>query len=51
LEWTATLTLFRPFGRVGEVVEGFEVVELVEKEGTASGKPKKTVTITDCGVI
>ena len=28
-----------------------EVVEAVENEGSASGKPKKTVTIANCGVI
>jgi len=35
----------------GEVVEGLDVVMAVEREGTASGKPRSTVTITNCGVI
>jgi peptidylprolyl isomerase len=33
----------------GRVVEGMDVVKAVEAQGSRSGKPKKTVEITDCG--
>ncbi|XP_056287815.1 peptidyl-prolyl cis-trans isomerase-like [Pseudoliparis swirei] len=35
----------------GKVVEGLSVVQDMEKEHTASGKPKHTVKIADCGVL
>lgn len=35
----------------GKVLEGEEVVKALESLGTASGKPSKTVTIVDCGII
>ncbi|WFD33140.1 peptidylprolyl isomerase [Malassezia sp. CBS 17886] len=34
----------------GEVTGGMEIVRAVEAQGTASGKPKGTVTIAKCGV-
>ncbi|KAJ3207373.1 hypothetical protein HDU67_007515 [Dinochytrium kinnereticum] len=35
----------------GEVVTGMDVVRKMEKEGSASGKTKKKVKITDCGEL
>merc|ERR1719419_631371 len=35
----------------GEVVEGYDVVEAMEAVGSRAGKPSKTVTIADCGVL
>ena len=35
----------------GVVVSGQEIVKLIEAEGTSSGRPKKTVTITDSGEL
>jgi len=35
----------------GKVVEGIDVVSKIESEGTKNGKPKKTVTIADCGEL
>ena len=35
----------------GEVIEGQQVVDQLEKIGTSSGKPKKSAMISDCGVI
>lgn len=35
----------------GKVVEGMDVVRLVEKEGSSSGKTKRPVVIEDCGEI
>merc|ERR1719240_940085 len=35
----------------GRVVEGFDVLERMDECGSASGKPKKTVVIDDCGVF
>lgn len=35
----------------GKVVEGKEVVSAIEEEGSMSGKPSKTVTITSSGVL
>ncbi|GAA6002010.1 hypothetical protein JCM10207_003036 [Rhodosporidiobolus poonsookiae] len=35
----------------GEVVEGMDIVKAVEKEGSASGKTKSTITIADSGVV
>ena len=43
--------LFRSFGRVGEVVDGMDVVRLVEAEGTAAGNPKKKIVIENCGTL
>ena len=31
----------------GKVIEGFEIVKLIEKQGSKSGKPKKRVKIID----
>ncbi|KAJ1033864.1 hypothetical protein NDA16_000072 [Ustilago loliicola] len=33
----------------GEVVDGMNVVQAIEAEGSRSGKPKSTITIADCG--
>jgi len=35
----------------GRVLEGMDVVQGVEGFGTNSGKPKKEVTIADCGEL
>ena len=35
----------------GEVLEGFEVVKMIEEEGTEEGVPKNKVWITDSGEI
>ena len=34
-----------------KVVEGMDVVRLVEKEGSSGGKTKRPVVIEDCGEI
>lgn len=34
-----------------QVVDGLDVLETVEAEGSASGQPKAVVTITDCGQL
>ncbi|KAG9121569.1 Multifunctional pyrimidine synthesis protein CAD [Ceratobasidium sp. 392] len=35
----------------GEVVEGMDVVKLVEAQGSESGKTKATIKITKCGIV
>ena len=35
----------------GEVLNGFEVVDVLEANGTSSGTPKKRATISGCGVV
>lgn len=35
----------------GRVIEGLDIVKLVEKQGTSSGKPKMKVSIADCGEL
>ena len=35
----------------GEVLEGMEIVKAVEAVGSSSGRPSKTVTIVDSGVV
>ena len=35
----------------GNVVEGLDVVKAVEKSGSASGKTRAKVVITDCGEV
>ncbi|CAE7823265.1 PCKR1 [Symbiodinium sp. CCMP2456] len=35
----------------GKVVEGMDVVRLIEKEGTSSGKTRRPVVIEDCGEL
>ncbi|KAJ2710518.1 hypothetical protein H4R19_003709 [Coemansia spiralis] len=35
----------------GKVTEGLDIVKQIEALGTTSGKPKETVTITDCGQL
>lgn len=44
-------TPFRLLGRVGEVVEGFEIVKAVEAKGSASGTPGASIMIANCGVV
>ncbi len=34
----------------GEVIEGFEVVQAVEKQGSSSGATKQKITIGDSGI-
>merc|ERR1719305_79064 len=35
----------------GKVVEGMDIVEAMEKEGSQEGKTKQKVVIADCGVL
>ena len=35
----------------GEIIEGRRLIKQIEKLGTSSGKPKKEVKISDCGVL
>jgi cyclophilin family peptidyl-prolyl cis-trans isomerase len=35
----------------GCVLEGFDIVRLIEMNGTGSGRPKRKVTITKCGLL
>ncbi|KAI4635047.1 hypothetical protein J4E83_002371 [Alternaria metachromatica] len=35
----------------GQVVEGLEVVQAIEKVGSQNGSTKQTVTIADCGQL
>lgn len=35
----------------GYIVEGMDILRRIEGCGTASGKPKQSVTISDCGVV
>merc|ERR1712056_123593 len=35
----------------GKVVEGLDIVKLIEKEGSSSGKTKRPVEIADCGEV
>lgn len=35
----------------GRVIEGLDIVKLIEKQGSSSGKPKVKVTIADCGEL
>lgn len=35
----------------GSVVEGMDVIKKIESFGTQSGKPKKSVSIADCGQL
>jgi hypothetical protein len=37
--------------RLGEVVEGMPLVKRIEELGSASGKPKSTITIAKSGVV
>ena len=38
-------------GYTGEVIQGFDIVKLVESVGTPTGKPKASVIIADSGVV
>ncbi len=35
----------------GEVKSGYDIIKKVESIGTSSGKPGKTVTVSDCGEV
>jgi hypothetical protein len=35
----------------GVVLDGYDVVKLIEMNGTSSGKPKRNVVITKAGVL
>jgi cyclophilin family peptidyl-prolyl cis-trans isomerase len=35
----------------GKVIEGLDLVKTIESYGADSGKPKATVTISDCGQL
>jgi len=38
-------------GHVGEVIEGFNIVKDIEKEGSSSGTPGKKITIVKSGIV
>ncbi|KAI9308535.1 cyclophilin [Cunninghamella echinulata] len=35
----------------GEVVEGYDLVQMIEAQGSASGATKSKITIADCGTV
>lgn len=35
----------------GEVIEGMDVVDLIEQQGSPSGEPKNNIMISDCGEV
>jgi hypothetical protein len=35
----------------GSVVEGLEVVQAMEAQGTPGGKPRQAIVIVDCGQL
>lgn len=35
----------------GKVIEGMEIVELIQSAGTSNGTPKQTIIISDCGEV
>lgn len=35
----------------GKVIEGMDIVDLIQAAGTSSGAPKQTIIISDCGEI
>lgn len=35
----------------GEVIEGMEVIRVIESLGTKTGKPKKSIRVKDCGLV
>ncbi|MGA0200195.1 MAG: peptidylprolyl isomerase, partial [Prochlorotrichaceae cyanobacterium] len=35
----------------GQVVEGLEVVQAIEAQGTQGGKPRQAIVIADCGQL
>ena len=43
--------LFFFMGHVGEVIEGFNIVKDIEKEGSSSGTPGKKITIVKSGIV
>ena len=51
LELPITLTLFRSLGHIGEVIQGMEVVKLIESRGSSSGTPASRVVIANSGAI
>jgi len=46
-----SLLIFFLFFFAGEVVEGLELVKQIEALGTASGTPKKKITIAKSGAV
>ena len=40
-----------PYSLLGEVVEGYDVVEIIERYGTKSGKPSASIKIVRGGVL
>jgi len=40
-----------PLLLLGEVVEGLDIVEIIEKRGTASGTPAGKITIVNSGTV
>jgi cyclophilin family peptidyl-prolyl cis-trans isomerase len=35
----------------GRVMEGMDIIELIQGAGTSSGVPKQTILISDCGEV
>lgn len=35
----------------GEVVDGWDVLDMIQNEGTPSGKPKSEIQIVECGQV
>ncbi|OLY79974.1 Peptidyl-prolyl cis-trans isomerase [Smittium mucronatum] len=35
----------------GHVISGLDIVRMIEALGTSSGKPKKRITVIDCGEV
>lgn len=35
----------------GKVIEGMDIIELIQAAGTSSGEPKQNIVISDCGEI
>lgn len=50
-EYVLLLNAYLQYGnRLGEVVEGMDIVKKMEALGTDSGKPKAKVTVSNCGL-
>lgn len=44
-------TLLLIMSRIGEVIEGMDVIKAVEKVGSSSGKPSVEVVVTKSGTV
>jgi peptidylprolyl isomerase len=47
----SSFALRRPHGLIGKVVDGYGVVQEMEKVGSNSGTTKEPVVVEDCGQI